>query len=389
MNSVELRVYDTELTPLGIVDEVTSLLWTPTYWDEGTVGDIKLLVPMTENNKALLKKGNIIVKHDGTADYTDETGSWRRATQIKYRHITKDVEGAEQIEIQGCFLKKWLSKRVIVNQIVATATKQTIINRIVKENHGSQAAVKRQLPRFVFLEQDNLGGNATDFSHEAFIDAGKEVYNQALAGKLGYDILANENTKKYGFYLFKGKDLTSTNNDGNTPSIFSRDFDNVNEQEYTESDEGYKNVIYVAGASDDSGVIPVVEVDQGGSGLERDEVYSDSSSIARKYKDDQEVEITLTDTQYEALLEAAGTSTLEEYGETVAFTATINISSNLKYRQDFNLGDRVTCIEKNWGIRIDVRITAVCETYQNGTKEIEATLGDSLPTLIQQIRKVR
>ena len=386
--NVELRVYDQDLTPLGIVDEVTSLLWTPTYWDEGTVGDIKLLVPMTQNNKNLLVKGNIIVKHDGTPDFTDTAGTWRRATQIKYRHITKDVEGAEQIEIQGCFLKKWLSKRIILNQIVTTATEQEKINRIVKENHGSQAAVKRQLPRFVFLAQDDLGGTSTDYANEYFIDAGKEIYNRALAGKLGYDILVNENTKQYGWYLYKGKDLTSTNNDGNTPSIFSRDFDNVNEQEYTESEEGYKNVVYVTGAADDSEVTPVVEVDQGGSGLDRDEVYKDCSSIARKYTEN-EVEIIIPPAEYNKLLAAAGESTLEEYGETVSFTATINISSNLKYKQDFDLGDRVTCIEKNWGIRIDVRITAVCETYQNGTKEIEATLGDSLPTLIQQIRKVR
>ena len=51
MDNVELRVYDTELTPLGVIDEMASLLWTPTYWNEGTVGDLKLLVPMTANNK--------------------------------------------------------------------------------------------------------------------------------------------------------------------------------------------------------------------------------------------------------------------------------------------------------------------------------------------------
>ena len=35
MDNVELRVYDTELTPLGVIDEMASLLWTPTYWNEG------------------------------------------------------------------------------------------------------------------------------------------------------------------------------------------------------------------------------------------------------------------------------------------------------------------------------------------------------------------
>lgn len=388
MDNIELRVYDTELAPLGIVDEVASLLWTPTYWNEGTVGDLKLLVPMTENNKKLLVKGNIVVLHDGKADYTDETGNWRRAAQIRYRHITKDAEGAEQIEIQGWFLKKWLSKRIVLNKIVTTATEQEKINRIVTENHGSGALERRKLPRFSILAQEDLGGSSTDYANEDFVDAGKEIYNRALAGKLGYDILVNENTRQYGFYLYKGKDLTSGNTEGNTPSIFSRDFDNVNEQEYTESDEGKKNVMYVTGAADEAGVIPLVEVDQGGEGLDRDEVYVDMSSISRTYTEN-EVEVTIPEAEYLKLLTAAGADGLEDYGETVSFTAIINISSNLKYGEDFNLGDRVTCIERNWGIRIDVRITAVCMAYQNGTKEIEATLGESLPTLIQQIRKVR
>lgn len=388
MDNVELRVYDTELTPLGVIDEIASLLWTPTYWNEGTVGDIRMLAPMTENNKKLLVKGNIIVLHDGAADYTNDAGNWRRAAQIRYRHITKSVEGAEQIEIQGCFLKKWLSKRIILNKIVMIGTEQQKITRIVTENHGPGAAKRRQFQRFVLLAQEDLGGSSTDYANEDFIDAGKEVYNRALAGKLGYDILVNENTQQYGFMLYKGKDLTSGNTEGNAPSIFSRDFDNVNEQEYTESDEGKKNVMYVTGVEDDTGTVPLVVVDHGGEGLDRDEVYVDMSSISRQYTEN-EVEIIIPEAEYLKLLEKAASDGLEDYGETVSFTAGINISSNLKYGEDFNLGDRVTCIERNWGIRIDVRITAVGIAYQNGTKEIEATLGESLPTLIQQIRKVR
>lgn len=386
---MELKVYDTSLTPLGVIDEITSLIWKPTYWDEGTVGDCKMLVPMTANNLALLVKGNILVLHDGKPEYQDETGNWRRAAQLKYRHITKDVNGAEQIEVQGYFLKKWLSKRVVLNQIVTTATIQAKINRIVRENHGSSAAVRRQLPRFDLLQQENLGGTATEYSSEFMIDAGKEIYNLALAGKLGYDIYVNERTQRYGFYLFKGKDLTSGNKEGNTPSIFSRDFDNVNEQEYVESEEGVKNVMYATGAADEAGTVPLVEVDQGGEGLDRDEVYVDMSSIARKYKNEQDVEITIPESDYIKMIADAEAKSLEDYQESVSFTALLNPSSSFKLGEDYDLGDRVTVLEKNWGIRIDVRITAVCKTFQDGTKEIELTLGESLPTLLKQIRKVR
>lgn len=388
MQDVELRVYDTALTPLGVIDEIESLLWKPTYWSEGTAKDIQLLAPMTENNKRLLVKGNLIVLHDGGPEFTDESGNWRRAAQIKYRNITKNTEGAEEIEVQGWFLKKWLSKRVVLNKIAMTGTEQEKINRIVTENHGSGAAERRRLPNFSILAQGDLGGSSTTYANEDFIDAGTEVYNRALAGKLGYDILVNEKAARYGFWLYKGRNLTSGNPEGNTPSIFSRDFDNVGEQEYTESDEGKKNVIYVTGAADAAGAIPWVEIDQGGEGLERDEVHVSKSDISRTYTEN-DAEITIPEAEYIKMLETAGADTLEDYGETLSFTAVINTASNLRYGEDFNIGDRVTCMEREWGIRIDVRITAVCVTYQNGLKEIEATLGESLPTLTQQIRKVR
>ena len=112
---MELRIFNRELEPLGIVDEAISLIWQPSYWDKGDYGDVKILAPITENNTALLVKGNIVVRHGESAEYTDESGEWRRAMQITYRFISKDINGAEQIEVQGCFLKKWLSKRVLTD----------------------------------------------------------------------------------------------------------------------------------------------------------------------------------------------------------------------------------------------------------------------------------
>lgn len=69
------------------------------------------------------------------------------------------------------------------------------------------------------------------------------------------------------------------------PCIFSRDFDNVNEQEYTASIENCGNFIYVQGAADDDGSQPVTTVDgEGATGLDLVEVFCDATDIARKYQ---------------------------------------------------------------------------------------------------------
>ena len=92
---------------------------------------------------------------------------------------------------------------------------------------------------------------------------------------------------------------------------------------------------------------------------------------------------------YIQMLATRGAAELETYGKTINFTSVISTNSNLKFKEDFDLGDRITCKETKWGIQIDARITEVEETYQKGAEEIEATFGDSLPTLADQIRKVR
>ena len=384
---MELRVFDETVEPLGLIDEMASLLWHVKYFDVGT---FNLLAPITDNNKRLLTEGNIIVKHDGKREVTDAAGGiWRRAAQITYVHITKDENGLEQIEAQGYMLSQWLNKRCISPQIVATATNQSIINTMVKNNCGSGASTKRRFPRFIMLAQETMAGSAVEYANEVYAKLGQEVKARAQAGKLGYDILINERSRQYGFYLYKGKDLTAKNSEGNTPCIFSRDFDNVNEQEYTASIENCGNFIYIQGAADDNGSQPVTTVDgEGASGLELTEVFCDATDIARKYQSG-ETEVTIPLNTYLQMLKTRAAAELENYGKIINFVSTINTNSNLKFKQDFDLGDRITCKETKWGIQIDARITDVTETYQKGAEEIEATFGDSLPTLVDQIRKVR
>ena len=384
---MELRVFDETVEPLGLIDEMASLLWHVKYFDVGT---FNLLAPITDNNKRLLTEGNIIVKHDGKREVTDGNGGiWRRAAQITYIHITKDENGLEQIEAQGYMLSQWLNKRCISPQIVATATNQSIINTMVKNNCGSNASARRQFPRFIMLAQETIAGSAVEYANEVYAKLGLEVKARAQAGKLGYDILINERSRQYGFYLYKGKDLTAKNSEGNTPCIFSRDFDNVNEQEYTASIENCGNFIYIQGAADDNGNQPVTTVDgAGAAGFDLVEVFCDATDIARKYQSG-ETEITIPLNTYLQMLKTRAAAELENYGKIINFVSTINTNSNLKFKEDFDLGDRITCKETKWGIQIDARITEVTETYQKGAEEIEATFGDSLPTLVDQIRKVR
>ena len=160
---------------------------------------------------------------------------------------------------------------------------------------------------------------AVEYANEVYAQLGQEVKARAQAGKLGYDILLNEREGLFGFYLYKGNDLTATNTEGNTPCIFSRDFDNVNEQEYTASIENCGNFIFVQGAADDDGSQPVTTVDgEGATGLDLVEVFCDATDIARKYQQG-ETEVTIPLNTYIAMLKTRGSAELENYGKNINF----------------------------------------------------------------------
>ena len=381
---MELFVYDKQLNPIGIIDEVISCIWTPTYWEGGTFQDCKILAPVTSNNTLMLEVGNLVVLKGERADFVDEGGEWRRAFEITYKHIQTNAEGMEQIEVQGCFLKKWLNKRVISAVEQINDTNQNIINYLVRKNCGDNAEIPRRFQNFQILSQDNFQGEVVDFSTEYGQYLGDIVAERSALSKLGFDILVNEREKKYGFWLYKGLDLSGNNAQGNSPCIFSRDYDNVSTQEYTDCIESDKNVAYSISAVDDNGNTFSVEVLEEGEliGIDRKEEYVNNTSIS--WKTDDKV---LSQSEYIALMQKSCVDSLEEDSQVTNFTSVIDTSANLKYKEDFRVGDIVTSIEKRWNIRIDARITKISQAWQNGKSSIEITFGDSLPTLLDKLRK--
>lgn len=217
--------------------------------------------------------------------------------------------------------------------------------------------------------------------HEAFLGDFKKVcanLAENIGVKSAYDIDTNS-------YKYSG---TAGNAAGNAPCIFSQEFDNIVEQEYTNSVENLKTTAYIGGEEKEGVARKVAEVGGSAAGLSRDEVFINATDIVQEYENESGQTVTLTTAQYLALLSARGVEELEQYAETLAFGSKINTNANLKYGTDYDLGDRVTCINKRWNVRIDVRITEIAETYETSGEEIDITFGESLPALLTQIRQI-
>lgn len=372
---MELYVYSSEMELQGIVEKIASLIWTRRYW---SCGEFKLLVPFTEEHSRMLVKNNIIMKRGD-----DE------AAQIRYVSITKNSQGLEEIEVQGKFLIAWIGKRIIKKQIITNDTTQNILYRIVRENVTNPADTARKIPDVsIATDDEDTESGVIDYTSEQYTNAQLAAETAAKAAKLGIRMRTDARTGAHVFSVYEGRDLTAGNTAGNAPCIFSQEFDNIVEQEYTNSVENLKTTAFVGGEEKEGVARKVAEVGGSAAGLAREEVFINATDIVQEYENDDGEQVSLTDTEYLALLSARGAEELEQYAETLSFGSKINTFANLIYRTDYDLGDRVTCVNKRWGIRIDVRITEIAETYQNNVEEIDITFGESLPALLTQIRQI-
>ncbi|MBN3394780.1 Gp37-like protein, partial [Clostridium botulinum] len=195
------------------------------------------------------------------------------------------------------------------------------------------------------------------------------------------------------------------NNGTIAPCIFSRDFENILEQEYMDSLNNYRNTTLIAGAGEGS-ARKITSIEEG-VGLDRYELYVDARDITDKeekkktvldydeegnvtgeHEETEEVEIPWE--RYKPLLLQRGKEKLSECEEIQTFDSKINTNGNNVYEKDFDLGDIVMIVDKKWGIRIDTRITEIEEIYEEKGLEVNVTFGNNIPTIIDKIKqKVR
>ena len=369
---MQLYVYSPQMEMLGVIEEITSLLWTRKYWEPG---NFKLLVPFNDTHNQLLKEDNIIIKHGDT-----------EAAEIKFVDINKNLEGFEVIEVQGKFITQWINKRVIEKQLLnVSATAQNLIRRIVDENCVTTSAA-RQLPNLSMADDAVIDGSEILYTSEIYDNALDAIIDLAQGSKIGFRITTDRATGLHAFSTYKGVDCTENNSSGNPPCIFSQEYDNVLGQEYTKSTEKYRNTAYVTGETREDESFETVIVNDENSGLNRNELHVSGGDIKQTYTDENDKEITMSLDEYCRALRDRGAEKLEQYPISQSFSSEINVGANLVYRKDFDLGDRVTCFNKKWNVRIDARITEVTEGYEVKGESLEIIFGEAIPSLYKQIK---
>ena len=357
---MELYIFDREFNFKGLLEGYFSLRWVRRY---SKCGEFELHCGLTSEILELLQRNNVIWKKDDL-----------EAGHIEYRNITQDQEGKEVLIVKGKFLTGYLSRRIIWGNENINTTAELAIRELIDKNCINPTDINRKINLLQLGELKNYTKNINyQVSYKILLD---EIESMANTNDLGIRTLLDAANKRMIFDIYEGLDRTAGQSI-NAPAIFSKEYENVLEQEYTDSLNNYRNLALVAGEGEGSSrqLVTVGE----GTDLDRFEMFVDARDLQKESRTTQ---------QYKELLESRGSTKLAEQKEIKTFDSKINLRSNLIYKEDFNLGDIVTCTSKRLGVTVDTRITEIEEIYESNGFNVNVVFGNNIPTLIDKIRQV-
>lgn len=362
---MELKILNPELDLLDVIDNFTSLTWIRRYQKSG---EFELHCPVTPHTIDLLKKGNIIYKGNNEAAY------------IVRRSIELNSKGEEYLTVKGKFLTNYLNRRINWGRLIKDGTVESIMHLLVDKNCINPADVNRVIP---LLRLGELNGVVDKISYQnSYGNISDCLESLSKSADCGFGILVDIKHKELHFNVYRGRNLT-INQTINPPCVFSRKNENILSQSYIESHENYRNVALIGGAGEDEKrKLTSVGNDKA---LDRYELFVDAREISdTEYVDSAPKEIAWS--IYEPMLLQKGNEKLSENKEILTFNSSVNVNSNLVYRQDFDLGDKVTCYDHKWKITMDTTINEIQEVYEGNKLSINVVFGDDIPTPAEIIK---
>jgi len=332
----------------GIIEAYEYLRWTRRF---SKCGSFELKAMATTDNLALLRIGNILWKNDdeeaGLIEFMEITGSDR-----------------EFIEISGRFATSFLARRIVWGTEILTGDLGAALELLVSRNliNPRPSNMGREIARIEFQSAVLDIAVNTQTSYRNLMSA---VTGYCDTADVGIKTTFNPKTGLFTIIPYLGSE---------SQAVFSKEYENIIEQVFTQSVVDYASFALVAGEGEGAGRT-IVSVG-GGEGEARYEVYVD----ARDLREED------FPSNYEDALAFRGLTRLAESAMVEAFDVTVNQYGNLTYKVDFDIGSRVQVVSKNWGISMNTRIMEIEESYDREGMSLSATFGKSLLTINEKFR---
>ena len=277
--------------------------------------------------------------------------------------IGADGKGSQIRTITGYDARYILKRRVIKNMNsnglwVMTAKGELCLRNLIKDQCGSGAETKRQLPiiNTIPASADAIGKEySVSEQFTNLYEVCKTIATQSEIGwRLAFDGIS------LTLECYQGTDRSQT-------VQFSTSFDSLADGQFTDSSESFSNAIYVGGKgqNDDR---DIYEGENGTpSGLDRFESWDNQSSMT-------------TESEYEA----EALAMLTQYGQTIQMSGNGLAKCPYIYKEQYDVGDLITVAFS--GKSAVVQILSVTEHWAWGSYDIQFSFGKPQNNLSEQLQ---
>lgn len=345
---MELLFLNKEFEVCKLVDSFKNFAWTRRYFEPGCFS-IEVLL---EEYRDIKNNGG---KYLCCKDF--------RETAILETLEFNSTAQSTTVILTGRFLEQILADRVIKQTWNCTGTREEIARKLVYDY-----CINCQRPLFEGkLQLGELKGLGEKIIYQnTGADIKTALYEllkpEGLSFSIDYDYL-NDNLI---FNVWSGKDRTE-NQELNSWATFCKNYENIQNDNYSSDNSQFKNFAYVAGQGIGDKRI-VVEVNKIASGEDRKELYVD----ARDLQQDE----NMSDEKYKELLYQRGLEKLEDCKKVELTEFEIDPEANLELGKDYDLGDVVMYKSEELDLYIENRIIEVSKVFDGVNEKIEISFGD-------------
>lgn len=331
---MDLYVLNRSFELIDIIDSMDSIIWAERHVGSG---DFELYAIANDRIINSLQEGFYLNRIDRDVFMI-----------IEDFNVTTDAELGNHITVTGRCLKSILSRRIVWRQTNLYGKVEMCIRRLIIENIINPTDSKRKIPNFIL---GDIKGFTETMEMQTSYDNLQDVIDQICRTYgFGYRVTLNEQGQLV-FDLYRGVDR-SYNQTENPYVVFSNDFDNLLNSDYSYQTSNYKNVVLVGGEGE--GLDRKLQEVGNASGLDRYEMYDDNRHMSTN-------DGAITDAEYYAQMTESGHESLSEHQKVESFSGGVNYQKPYEYGVDYQLGDVVQVINE-YGMAASATIAEVIES---------------------------
>ena len=276
--------------------------------------------------------------------------------------IGEDGKGSQIRTITGYDARYILKRRVIKNMNsnglwVMTAKGELCLRNLIKDQCGSGAESKRQLPiNNVIPESADAIGKEYSVS-EQFTNLYEVCKTIATQSEIGWRIAFNGSLS---LEVYAGNNLSQT-------VRFDTNYESLANGEFSDSSESFSNAIYIGGKGQNDNRDIYEGEDGTPAGFDRFESWDNQSQMT-------------TESEYEA----EALSMLSQYGQTLTMQGNGLAKCPYIFREQYDIGDIITVAFS--GKSAVAQILSVTEHWAWGSYDIQFSFGKPQNNLAEQLQ---